>query len=231
VTQDLQNGEHTDEWPAADRPFSGDDSDAPVSIDEAASGASAADAEAAADAAADARAALDNDELDAEAQAVADAADAAQSELDNYETPSRFADVTEESANDVKGAENVDITNGGARDIDATTVSITQGAARDIDATTVTINQGGAGRVQADDVSVSQGAIGLARAENLTIQEGGNAFAVMADKATLDPETSVFLLVAGSTTGDVRPVLDWRAALALGAGFAVVLSALRRLRR
>ena len=33
MTQDLQNGEHTDEWPAADRPFNGDDSDAPVSID------------------------------------------------------------------------------------------------------------------------------------------------------------------------------------------------------
>ena len=34
VTQDLQNGEHTDEWPAADRPLNGDDSDAPVNIDE-----------------------------------------------------------------------------------------------------------------------------------------------------------------------------------------------------
>jgi hypothetical protein len=227
VTQDLQNGEHTDEWPAADRPFNGDDSDAPVNIDEAASEAD----EAAADAAIDAQAEIDNGELDAEAQAAADAADAAQSELDNGEMPFHTADDADESANDVTGANNVDITNGGARDIDATSVSITQGGARDIDATTVTVNQGGVGRIQADEVSVTQGGIGLARAEHLTIQDGGNAFVVMADKATLDPETSVFLLVAGSTTGDVRPVLDWRAALALGAGFAVLLSALRRLRR
>jgi len=234
VTQDLQNGEHTDEWPAADRPLNGDDSDAPVNIDEAIPASSAADAEAASDAAIDAQAALDNgedDELDAEAQAAADAADAVQSEIDNGEMPSQPVAEADESANDVTGANNVDITNGGARDIDATSVSITQGGARDIEATTVTVNQGGVGRIQADEVSVSQGGIGLARAEHLTIQDGGNAFAVMADKATLDPETSVFLLVAGSTTGDVRPVLDWRAALALGAGFAVVLSALRRLRR
>lgn len=212
MTQDLQNGEHTDEWPAADRSFNGDDSDAPVSID-----ASTSDD--------------GDDELDAEAEAAADAADAVQSEIDNGEMPSQEAAEADESANDVTGANNVDITNGGARDIDATSVSITQGGARDIDATTVTVNQGGVGRIQADEVSVTQGGIGLARTEHLTIQDGGTAFAVMADKATLDPETSVFLLVAGSTTGDVRPVLDWRAALALGAGFAVVLSALRRLRR
>jgi len=225
VTQDLQNGEHTDEWPAADRPINGDDSDAPVNIDEAIPASSAA-AYVTDDDADDA-----DDELDAEAQAAADAADALQSEIDNGEMPSQPVAEADESANDVTGANNVDITNGGARDIDATSVSITQGGARDIEATTVTVNQGGVGRIQADEVSVSQGGIGLARAEHLTIQDGGNAFAVMADKATLDPETSVFLLVAGSTTGDVRPVLDWRAALALGAGFAVVLSALRRLRR
>ncbi len=223
MTQDLQNGEHTDEWPAADRPLNGDDSDAPVNIDEAVSAsASATDDNIDEDA---------DDELDAEAQAAADAVDAAQSELDNGEIPSSEGTDADESANDVTGANNVDITNGGARDIDATSVSITQGGARDIDATTVTVNQGGVGRIQADEVSVTQGGIGLARAEHLTIQDGGNAFVVVADKATLDPETSVFLLVAGSTTGDVRPVLDWRAALALGAGFAVILSALRRLRR
>jgi len=134
-------------------------------------------------------------------------------------------------ANDVSTDGNVDITNGGARDIDATNVSITQGGARDIDAKTVTVNQGGVGRIQAEEVSVSQGGVGLVRADHLTIQDGGNAFAVMADKATLDPETSVFLLVAGSTTGDVRPVLDWRAGLAIGPGFAIALATLRRLRR
>jgi len=227
----MHNGEHTEEWPAADRPFSVDDSDAPVSIDaepaepqnaaaEDSPDSPQADSDAAADAADEAANAVD--EADAMSDEAADAAEA----LMNGEMPA--ADIP---ANDVSTDGNVDIQNGGARDIDATNVSITQGGARDIDAKTVTVNQGGVGRIQAEEVSVSQGGIGLARAEHLTIQDGGNAFAVMADKATLDPETSVFLLVAGSTTGDVRPVIDWRAALAIGAGFAVALSTMRRLRR
>jgi hypothetical protein len=136
-----------------------------------------------------------------------------------------------DSAADVSGAENVDIRNGGARDIDATTVSITQGGARDIDATTVTINQGGAANVRAEQVTVSQGGIAFARGDNVTLQQGGSAFAVIADQADLDPESSVFLLVAGTTNGDVRPVVDWRAAAAFGAAFAFVLGVLRRARR
>lgn len=214
----MQNGEHTEEWPEADRPFSVDDSDAPVSIESEAGSTEQQDLS---DVAADA------------ADEAANAADAAEDTSDEAadRAEALMNGEFEGADNDLKTDGDVDITNGGARDIDATNVSITQGGARDIDAKTVTVNQGGVGRIQAEEVSVSQGGIGLARADHLTIQEGGNAFAVMADKATLDPETSVFLLVAGSTSGDVRPVLDWRAALAIGAGFAVALSTLRRLRR
>ena len=141
------------------------------------------------------------------------------------------ANARASAESDIQGAQNVDIHNGGARDIDAQTVSITQGGARDIDATTVTINQGGAGRVRADELSVSSSGVGLARTEHLTLREGGTAFAVVADEASLDADTNVFLLVAGSTKGDVRPVMDWRAAAALGAGFALAISLLRRVRR
>ena len=126
------------------------------------------------------------------------------------------APVVDEAGNDVRGAETVDIHNGGARDIDATTV---------------TINQGGAATIRADELNVSQGGVGLARTEHLTVQQGGSAFAVVADEATLDPESSVFLLIAGTTNGDVKPVIDWRAAAAFGAGFALVLGLLRRARR
>ena len=141
------------------------------------------------------------------------------------------APVIDELGEDVRGAESVDIHNGGARDIDATTVSITQGGARDIDATTVTINQGGAAKVRADQLTVSQGGVALAQTDSVTLQQGGSAFAVIADEATLDPQSSVFLLIAGTTNGDVRPVIDWRAAAAFGAGFALVLGLMRRARR
>ncbi len=228
MTHEMHNGEHTEDWPAADRPISGDDSDAPVSMDEPATEASDNNADAASDSPGESDRVSDggsNSESGGGSNGGSsddsdDDAEALMAEIDN-----------DESSADVHGADNVEIKNGGARDIDATNVSITQGGARDIEATTVTINQGGAARISADELTISQGGVGIARTEHLTIQEGGNAFAVLADKATLDPETSVFLLIAGSTSGDVRPVLDWRSAAAFGAGFALVMGLLRRLRR
>ena len=250
----MQNGEHTDEWPAADRPLSVDDSDAPVTMGESPeeplpdqpSAEAAASEDAASEDAAPAGNGSESSESpwpgvgetadDAAAVALEEpSADLAPTdEAVAYATAdtSDIGDAEEEASSaDISDADNVEITNGGARDIDATTVNITQGGARDIEATTVTINQGGAARVSAEQVTVSQGGVGLVRAESLTLQDGGNAFAVVTDKAHFDAETSVFLLISGSTSGEVKPVLDWRAALAIGAGFALVASALRRLRR
>ena len=216
----MQNGEHTDEWPAADRPFSDDDSDAPVTMGESPE-ESTTDQPSAEDAVLD----------EAAPEEAAPATDGVSSETPWPGVGETTDDAAAIASEDINDADNVEITNGGARDIDATTVNITQGGARDIEATNVTINQGGAARVNAEQVTVSQGGVGLVRAESLTLQDGGNAFAVMTDKAHFDAETSVFFLISGSTSGEVKPVLDWRAALAIGAGFALVLSALRRLRR
>lgn len=225
MANELQNGEHTDEWPEADRPLNGDDSDAAVRIDEQSAaenvGSPSRPEEPFSDDAADAADPADTDDTN-EAADTSDAVDAARMADTDGLDPSAGRDVS---------GDNVDIHNGGARDIDANTVSITQGGARDIDATTVTINQGGAARIRADELNVSQGGVGLARTERLTLQEGGTAFAVIADSATLDPDTSVFLLIAGSAKGDVRPVMDWRGAAAFGASFALVLGLLRRARR
>ena len=116
-------------------------------------------------------------------------------------------------------------------DLHADNVTINQGGARDIEATTVSITQGGAGRVYADELTVSQGGVGLARVEQLRLDQGGSAFAVMADKATVEEGGNVFLLVAGSVSGEARPLLDWRSALAAGAGLGVALALLRRIRR
>lgn len=202
VAHEQHNGEHTEEWPATGRPVSGDDSDAAVRVDETQPEATESPWQA--------------DETSTQAE---------QPARDTTVGGPDHMDTSDDDGN------TVDIHNAGARDIDATTVSITQGGARDIDATNVTINQGGAARIRADELNISQGGVALARAEHLTLQEGGSAFAVIADNATLDPETSVFLLIAGSTKGDVRPVMDWRAAAAFGAGFAFVLGLLRRVRR
>lgn len=109
-------------------------------------------------------------------------------------------------------------------------VTISQNGANRVDARTVTVSQGGVGQVRADELSISQGGIGLARVDSLTVEDGGSAFAVMADSASVEQGASVFLLVARSATGDVRPVLDWRTGLAIGAGVGLVLALLRRFR-
>jgi hypothetical protein len=119
----------------------------------------------------------------------------------------------------------------GMGDIRAENVTLSQGGARDIEATTVSITQGGAARVSAEQMNISQGGVAMARTDELAVNEGGTAFAVIADKATIAEGSNVLLLVAGRVDGDGRPVLDWRAALAAGVGFAAALSVIRRILR
>jgi len=107
-------------------------------------------------------------------------------------------------------------------------VELTQGGAQSIEATTVNVSQGGAGRINAEEVSIRQGGAGLVQTESLQLQEGASVFAVLADEATVAEGASVFMLFARSVSGGVRPILDWRAAAALGAGFGIVFAVLRR---
>jgi hypothetical protein len=107
-------------------------------------------------------------------------------------------------------------------------VEISQGGANSIDAQTVSITQGGAGQIRADQVTISQGGVGLARAGKLSIS-GGGAFAILSDNANIESGANVFMLLARKASGDVKPLLDLRSALAIGAGFAIASWALRRL--
>jgi hypothetical protein len=114
-------------------------------------------------------------------------------------------------------------------DLHAENVSITQGGARDIKATTVSITQGGASQVHAKQMSVSQGGVAIARTESFTVNQGGSAFAVMSDQATVNEGGNVLVLLAGKVSGDARPLLDWRSALALAAGLVVAWRLVRRI--
>lgn len=114
-------------------------------------------------------------------------------------------------------------------DVRAENVMLSQGGARDINATTVSITQGGASRVSAEQMNVSQGGVALAKTENLTVAEGGSAFAVLSDHATVNEGGNVLVLIAGEVSGDARPLLDWRSALALAAGLVVAWRLVRRI--
>ena len=108
-------------------------------------------------------------------------------------------------------------------------VEISQAGAQSVDAETVSISQGGAAQVRAQQVTISQGGIGLARAGKVELNEGSSAFALIADEARVDAGANVLLLVAREASGDVRPLLDLPTALAIGAGFGLAISLLRRL--
>ena len=114
-------------------------------------------------------------------------------------------------------------------DVRAENVTLTQGGARDIQAMTVSITQGGAAQVHAEQMSLSQGGAAIVRAQNFNVNEGGSAFAVVSDHATINEGGNVLVLVAGQVSGDGRPLLDWRSALALAAGLVISWRLVRRI--
>jgi hypothetical protein len=111
----------------------------------------------------------------------------------------------------------------------AETVELNGRGANEIEADTVAINQGGAGQVRAREITITQGGVAVARTTHLELGQGSGAFAVVANEATVESGASVVLLLAGRTSGDVKPLLDAPAALALGVGFAVALAVVRRI--
>ncbi|HEY7025040.1 MAG TPA: hypothetical protein VH371_08780 [Candidatus Limnocylindrales bacterium] len=112
----------------------------------------------------------------------------------------------------------------------AESVNLTQAGAQTIEANTVTLSQGGAAQVRAEQMTVHEGGVALARVSNLKLGSGASAFAVVADEATVEEGSNTFLVVSRTFNGDVRPTVDWRTALAFGAGVGFVLSLFRRRR-
>lgn len=117
------------------------------------------------------------------------------------------AGKAEEASAETVRAEHVDLRQAGAARVEADQVSITQSGASRIDAREVTISQSGAG---------------IVRTEQIRFGEGASAFAVVAGRAEMAPGSQVFMLLARETNGDVRPILDWRGALALVAGLLLL---------
>lgn len=152
---------------------------------------------------------------------------------------------------------NVEIHQGGADTVVGDTVQIVQGGASVVTAGSLSIRQGGIAQAQADDITVNLGGVGLARADRVSVEMGGIGLALareahltqggartvlartlhvdqgligtaIAGKVTFERPSGVFMLLAGRTEGPVRPVLDWRGALAFGAVFGVLVGLIRR---
>ena len=132
-----------------------------------------------------------------------------------------------------------------------TTLRVERGGIGDVTAETVEVRLGGIGAVRADDVFVQWGGIGATRADTASVEFGsiGAALAgearvsqgyagmivareatveqalvrtMIAQRVTINRPSAVLVLIAQRVDGSVRPLLDWRGALAAGAGVAAV---------
>ena len=150
----------------------------------------------------------------------------------------------------------VSITQGGAAEVEAESVSVTQGGIGAASAEDITVNQGGIGRAEADDIAVRFGGVAFARGERISVELGGVGIAVgnevrltqagaqtilarnvvlhksgvrnvLASNVTFEGTSGTFILLARKVEGNVRTVLDWRGALALGAGLGLVAGLFR----
>lgn len=158
-------------------------------------------------------------------------------------------------------AEHVAITQGGADRVEATTITVSQGGIGSADAQSIDVHQGGIGRASATDIAVSAGSIGFARGERVSLEMGAVAAVIgdevrvtqsissfvaargettvdqslvgtlVGDRVTIRQPSAVLLLIARHVDGTVRPLLDWRGALAAGAVAGVVMSLIRMGRR
>lgn len=126
-------------------------------------------------------------------------------------------------------ADAVEVHQGAIGRVDATDVAVTQGVVGAARADRVSVEMGVLGAAMGREVSVSQGAAGTVLAQNARVEQ---AFVrtLVAQHVDIHRPSLVGFLVAQSVSGDVRVLMDWRGALALG-GALGVLGGLFRLGR
>jgi hypothetical protein len=88
----------------------------------------------------------------------------------------------------------------------------------------------GVGLAIGGNVSMTQSVARTVLARDVHISQGG-AQTVVAGHVTMERQTGAFLILARKVEGSVRPVLDWRGALALGAAMGVAIGLLARRKR
>lgn len=149
---------------------------------------------------------------------------------------------------------------GGGEPRRAQLLNVTQGAIREAQADRIDVKQGGLMVARSDELTLSQGVIGLAQGQRISLTMGGlgvaladevelhqtvarivgarksarldqaAAGAVIAGSVEMGPQSGAAVIIAARVEGDVRPLFDWRAGLAFGAVFGLVVAVAGRLR-
>src|SRR5262249_5797437 len=123
-------------------------------------------------------------------------------------------------------AGSVEVHVGGIGALEASDVFLEWGGVGAARAGTLSVGFGSVGASLAGEMRLSQGFAGAIAAREATIEQG-LVRTLIAQQVTVNRPTGVLVMIAQRVSGDVRPVLDWRGALAAGAAFAVVSVLLR----
>jgi hypothetical protein len=129
--------------------------------------------------------------------------------------------------------------------IEADAVSVRQGAVGRVDARDVRVAQGAIGAAKGDRISIEMGAVGAAVGGQVSVSQAvaSSVFArevsldqtivrtLIAQEVHMSRPSAVVFMVAQRVTGDVRVLLDWRGALAFGAGVGLMAGLFGRGRR
>lgn len=167
-------------------------------------------------------------------------------------TPSPYSDTVQ--------GEIVNITQGGAQNVDAQSVTVKQGGVQNVSAESVTVKQGGILNAEGGSVEVVQGGIALARGDqinltaggalgllgtNIHVEAGGAQWMFAREAITVDQggaaamisakmdvnNSFVGLILAQQVTGNVRALFDTRAALVFGIAAGLVGGLVLSMRR
>ena len=125
---------------------------------------------------------------------------------------------------------------GGINEATADTVEVRMGGIGALGAEEVFVQWGGVGAARADRLGVEFGGVGAALTGELQVTQGfagtvvareatieqGIARTLIAQRVTIKRPSAVLVLIAARVEGDVRPLLDWRGALAAGLVFGLV---------
>ncbi len=142
-------------------------------------------------------------------------------------------------------AGSIQLDRGGIGEATADTVEVRVGGIGRLDATDVFVQFGGVGAARADVLNVEWGAVGPVAAGELRVTQGlvGSAIAreatidqgfvrtLIAQHVTVTRPSAALVVLAARVDGEVRALLDWRGALALGVGLGLVTAVSRALRR
>ena len=120
----------------------------------------------------------------------------------------------------------VTVARGALGSVEAREVVVTQGAIGAARATTVNIEMGALGAALAGEVSVTQGIARTVVAREVHLEQS-LAQSILADRVTMKPGSAALIVIARRVDGQVRAFLDWRGALALGAGIGAAVALFR----